>query len=151
MTNSPNCFTEQPLVSNGRKALTDHRHSATFAFSVVLPLSRFFRPSAPIMRHKTNRKSSCYMCQGNMGKVITQSWNLLSGFHKPLCLSTVITTVVTPTLCQAPLLKREALFEPHPGPNNPSFPPLFMQFLLPKKQLITHTSTLVVLPARSRS
>lgn len=50
---------------------------------MLLPLSRFFRPSAPILGDKTNRKSSYYMCWGNRGKVITQSWNLLSGFTSP--------------------------------------------------------------------
>ena len=64
----------------------DCHHSATFALYVLLPLSRFFRPSAPIMGDKTNRKSRYYMCWGNKGKVITQSWNLLSGFHKSLSL-----------------------------------------------------------------
>lgn len=53
---------------------------------MLLPLSRFFRPSAPARGDKTNRKSSYFVCWGNRGKVITQSCNLLSGFHKPLSL-----------------------------------------------------------------
>lgn len=82
MTVSPDHFVQQPLVSTGCRR-QDHHHSATFVLSVLLPLSRFFHPSAPITEDKTNRKSSYYLCWGNRGKVITQSWNLLSGFHKP--------------------------------------------------------------------
>lgn len=96
MSASPECLSQQPccaltvqpLLSAGHGALTADKTITTLThlpfLYPFLPWSRFFRPSAPIMGDKTNRKRSYYLRWGNMGKVITQSWNLVSGFHKLL-------------------------------------------------------------------
>lgn len=76
---------------------------------MLLPLSRFFRPSAPILGDKTKQEKQLLYVLGKQGESHYTVLESALIIHKPL--SRVPTTLVAPILHQGLFLEREALFQ----------------------------------------